>query len=1290
MINRRFFLRAAGMTLALPLLESLSPRALGAGLALGSQPGAAVGAARPQRMVCIGNMLGFYQPEFFPKGTGRGYDLPLLLQPLAPHQDDFTLFSGLDHGVKGGHFAIHAYLSGILSQNAKSLPDGNITLDQRAAETIKGATRFQSLAIGSEGGLHGGCMMSWTRSGVRVPPIPGPKELYQKLFVNDTESEAGHAKDRLDLQYSILDAVQGDAKSLERQLGKRDQEKLDEYFTAVRDVERQLDLGKSWSKLPKPAPRMAEPQDTNLVSDLPVIYDLIALALQTDSTRIATLEIAGGYESSAFGIRKDYHSLSHHGQVPEKIHDLLTLEKYQTEQFARFLAKMKSIQDGDGTLLDHTMVLFGSGMGNASSHTNNNLPIIVAGGGFKHGECKALSRERSGSPAALQSLSQHAPALRGRRESLWPEHGNARGARLNDEFRTANDEGAEANADRRILTDMRRPDSGFRWAAFSPRIGVLALVLSLLVRTAFADVTKPEPVQDFLGHYCTECHGAEKQKGDRRFDQLALPVAKVETLIDLQDVIDELNLGEMPPKKARQPGEQEARETIALLTKMVEEAQAKLASTGGQTILRRLNRREYLNTVGDLFGLNMAMFDPTSKFPRDQVVQHLDNNGDALKTSGYLLEQYLAAADQVVEKAFAQAERPPERTWDFKDSFQPQPELRYVHQRAFQNRYLCVYETATADNFEGAYAPVEEFSEGVPVDGYYEIKVKAEAMNRKNPYDPEIFGMDPDAPFRLGIVPGDRKTGLLHLPQPIEPQLGEVVVPDGDPEWYTFKVWLDAGFTPRFTFPNGMLETRTTWGKIYSRYKNLFPPDMQHIGGIVETRWVVMQYGQMPHIRIHEVQIRGPIVEAWPPAGQQSILGDRPFAPERTREILERFATRAYRRPARNDEVDRLMAVAESRRRQGRTPFDAMKDALKAALCSPAFLYLSEPEAIDPKNRTLDPYALATRLSYFLWSTMPDDELLRLAQSGELTKPDVLVAQTRRLLASPRSEAFVAGFLDSWLNLRTLGDMAPDRGAFRNYYAQNLQSAMKRETQLFTRNLIDHNLSIVQFLDADYTFANRPLARLYGMEDAVEPAQAHEFHKVTFKTPERGGLLGQGSVLTVSANGVETSPVIRGVWLLENILGAPTPPPPDNVPPIDPDVRGATSMRETLAKHRTSATCAECHKKIDPLGFALESFDPIGAWRAQDEKGKPIDTSGELPDGHSFKDVADLKKILVEHKDQFTRMLTERVLGYACGRQIEPLDRLEVNHLARELADRGYGFRDLVELAVLSKIFQSK
>ncbi len=824
--------------------------------------------------------------------------------------------------------------------------------------------------------------------------------------------------------------------------------------------------------------------------------------------------------------------------------------------------------------------------------------------------------------------------------------------------------------------------------------GALFSALACVPPTRGAPDTATPAIRTFLGTYCAECHGPEKQKAERRFDQLALPVVKADTLLEIQDIIDQLNLGEMPPEKAKKhPAPAEVAAVVAHLTQLAADAQTRLASTGGQTVLRRLNRREYLNTVSDLFALNLAMFDPTTKFPRDQSVQHMDNIGDALKTSGYLLAQYVDAADQIVEKALSTPQPPAEHTWRFTDNFQQQPELRYSHGRVQNFRYMCLYESAQSTQHEGAYGPLLAFAQGVPADGTYEIRVKAEAKNRQHPYDQKIFGTDPAMPFRLGVVAGQAKVGPLHQPQPIEPQLGETIVKDEVAEWHTFRVWLDRGFTPRFTFPNGTLSIRTTWNRILRQYNSSFPAELRDTTGIVVAREVVQRHGFPPHIRIHEVEIRGPLNPAWPTASQRAILGDQPFTPDRTREILTTFATRAYRRPVLPDEVDRLLAVVARRQQSGQTPFDALKDGLKTVLCSPAFLYLAEPSSAvsaAPADRRLNAHALAARLSYFLWSTTPDPELTRSAKTGELLQPNVLLAQTRRLLASPRADAFIHGLLDSWLNLRTLGDMAPDRGTFLRYYAEDLQSAMKRETQLFTRDLLDRNASIVRFLDADYTFANRPLARLYGLPNAIDGATGHEFRRIPVDPTQRGGLLGQASVLTVSANGIETSPVIRGVWLLENILGTPPAPPPDNVPPIDPDIRGAKSMREILTKHRDNPSCFECHRKIDPLGFALEKFDPIGAWRETYEKKAPIDTSGELPGGHRFADVAGLKRVLVERKPQFARMLTERLLTYACGRRVEPLDRPAIDAILAATKPADYPFRDLLEQVVLSPTFRSK
>lgn len=384
-IGRRSFLKAAGISIALPALESL-PRLAAAEKRI----------TAPQRMVCIGNEFGMYPGSFWPSQAGANYKMTKLLRPMEKHRRDFTIFSRLDHGLKGGHFAIHGFLTGVNAADARALPEGGISLDQRAAEFIGSRTRFPALTIGSADGLHGGCQMSWTRTGTRVPPIPGPRELFRALFIDESSSAKKKAADRIRLQGSILDAVLGDARSLKRRLNKTDNDKLEEYFSSVRAVEVKLALDEQWQKVPKPEPSIDEPRNEGLAPDLPKIYDLILLALQTDSTRVATLEVGGSFAARDIGINKGYHGLSHHGKLQENIDQLVQIELYQVQQFSRFLDKLRATREPgtDKTLLDSTMCLFGSGMGNANSHTNYNLPIVLAGGGFKHGEHKSYPEER--------------------------------------------------------------------------------------------------------------------------------------------------------------------------------------------------------------------------------------------------------------------------------------------------------------------------------------------------------------------------------------------------------------------------------------------------------------------------------------------------------------------------------------------------------------------------------------------------------------------------------------------------------------------------------------------------------------------------------------------------------------------------------------------------------------------------------------------------------------------------------------------------------------------------------
>ncbi|MDA7915985.1 DUF1552 domain-containing protein, partial [Verrucomicrobia bacterium] len=355
--------------------------------ALLATKGAGAGA---NRFVAVGNLLGFQQKSFFPETVGKDYETTTLLKPLSANRKHMTMYRGLDHGIKGGHFAVHSFLSGVLNSEARNRPDGNVTIDQFIAEEVGFETRFPSLTVGSESGIHGGCQIAWTKAGVRVPPITGPAKLFEQLFVTDSKERKAERKQENQLQASILDTVLDDANRLSRKVNREDKEKLDEYFTSVRDVEKRLELRRRWEDQPKPDAPFEKPTDRNTVEDLPLLYELIALALQSDSTRIATLEIGGSFLPQHLGIDKAYHGLSHHGNNEETVNKLIAIETYQIEQFGKFLTRLAGIQDGERTLLDSTAVIFGSGMGNANSHRNDDLPIILAGGGYRHGEFRKV------------------------------------------------------------------------------------------------------------------------------------------------------------------------------------------------------------------------------------------------------------------------------------------------------------------------------------------------------------------------------------------------------------------------------------------------------------------------------------------------------------------------------------------------------------------------------------------------------------------------------------------------------------------------------------------------------------------------------------------------------------------------------------------------------------------------------------------------------------------------------------------------------------------------------------
>ena len=820
---------------------------------------------------------------------------------------------------------------------------------------------------------------------------------------------------------------------------------------------------------------------------------------------------------------------------------------------------------------------------------------------------------------------------------------------------------------------------------------MLALSVALSAATLAAAETPAKQVEQFLSRYCLECHAADVQKGDRSFEKFTLPLKTLPEVIEARDIIDQLTLREMPPKKADQPTDEERLAAIRALRAGTASAQASLQSTGSRTVLRRLSNREYENTLATLFGRRVDTLGLTADFPKEKTARHLDTIGQSLVTSGFLVDQYFQAANRLVEARLGKPVTAPQ-TWRFNQNFVQYEELTGSHKSAFNFRYLNLYEQPNTDTRQGGYGHIEDFKKGVPVSGLYDLEVEAAAMHRDTHYDPVIFGIDFSEPFILGVVPGDITKGHIHYPQAIEPLLASSVVPDNTPTRLKFRVWLEAGQTPRFIFPNGPYESRASVVTINKRYKDQFKGP---IGTSGVGRAHILREGKLPHIRISEIVVQGPVTEPVGGAEEIAVFGPAGFQPERAQDQLFAFAAKAYRRPLLDADRAPIRKLYAQRIAEKAAPRQAALDAVKLILCSPSFLYLSE--VTKESERRLQPHDLATRLAYALWATTPDDALLASATTGKLADDAELKKQIDRLLGDDRLTGFVDGFLDSWLNLRELGGMPPPRETNRAYYAEDLPASMKTEARLFFRDMLKENRPVDQFLHADYTFVDKKLAQLYELPAQKTLRLADGFQKVSLKDDKhRGGLLGMAAVLTVSANGVETSPVTRGAWVSENILGIKPPPPPDVVPAIEPDVSGTTTIRERLAKHSTDRACAECHRKIDPLGFSLESFDPVGRWRvtyAKPKKGSApkIDTTGEFASGEKYQDFAGFRDILHERREEmFTRHLIRSLLAYSTGRLMEPADEFAVDRIHEKVKQQGLGLRSIVVECLTSDVFRSR
>ena len=797
-------------------------------------------------------------------------------------------------------------------------------------------------------------------------------------------------------------------------------------------------------------------------------------------------------------------------------------------------------------------------------------------------------------------------------------------------------------------------------------------------------------VSKTIKRYCGDCHGNGSSEGERNFDAFSLPIRTVAQLITADEIIDQLTLKLMPPPEAEQPDTNSRIELLQSLRNAIKSARDSFDSTGGRTVIRRLSNREYENTIATLFDRRIDTLGLTANFPKDQTEHNIDTIGNSLVTSGFLLDEYFHAASRLVDLRLGKEAMDPVE-WHFQGNFKQYEELTGSHKSVFNNRFLCLYEQPNTDTRQGGYGHIEEFLQGVPVSGLYNIEIKAQAMHRDTHYDPKIFKIDFSEPFRIGVVPGDVTKGHIHYPQSVEPVLATAIVPDNSPELIPFTVWLEKGQTPRFIFPNGPYESRASVIETNRRYKSEFKNPKEGV-----SRATLLREGALPHIRISEITIRGPLAEEGGSREELAVFGNSGFQAQLASKQLLGFAKKAFRRPLTDADKSQIKSFYKDRLESGMNEKDAALATVKMILCSPSFLYLSEITEED--DATLKSHDLAARIAYAIWACPPDERLTELASQNDLRTTEILKSEIERMLQDRKSEALVSGFLDSWLNLREIGNQPPPRKSAISFYAENLPFSMKRETQLFFQDLLEQNGSILNLIDANYTFIDKKLAKHYQLPIHDTMRLQDGFRRVTLEnTHRRGGLLGMASVLTVSANGVDTSPVTRGAWILEYLLGTPSPPPPDEVPAIESDVSQAKSIREKLAIHREDQACNVCHRNIDPLGFPLENFDPVGRWRQKypaQKKGQQrlaIDPTGELSSGEKYENFAEFKLALKQSRaDDLTRSLVESLLAYSSGRSMERLDQYEINDIVERVKEDGYGLRTAVFEVLTSEIFRSR
>ncbi len=778
-------------------------------------------------------------------------------------------------------------------------------------------------------------------------------------------------------------------------------------------------------------------------------------------------------------------------------------------------------------------------------------------------------------------------------------------------------------------------------------------------------------IQPFLDQNCMDCHDAEMKKGGLDLSALSTDGADAAALKKWVRVFDRVAAGEMPPPKKKQPPQDAVQDFMAALgTDLVAKSNAQKG-----TVLRRLNRREYQNTINDLLGVKVNIID---SLPEDGRAHGFDNIGEALSISGIQMLRYMEAAELAINTALNQETRP--------ESTLQRATLDSERNRkdTIGKQWLKRDDGSIVVFNNGGFPSTVIPNLRSKLAGTYKLRVTG-------------YGYQIEEPVVFALITGsfnfrnaDNVTHSFHE------------LPVGKSGTVEVTLHLDQG--------------KGIW---------ISPQGLNGPDGHSPVKDGPANYpGE--GMAFQEVTLEGPIVADWPPRGQKLLLGDAklrqlphglpssqawrarepnfkhkytadsadPVAD--SRKLLPAFITAAFRRPATAADVEPYLKLFDAEFAESKDFLLAMRTAAIAVLCSPEFLFLKEPAG------KLNDLQLAARLSYFLTRSAPDAELL----AAKLTQPEVLRVQTERLLKSNTLERFVADFTDGWLNLREIDFTTPDKQLYPEY-DELLLDSMLRETRGFITELIQGNLGVANIIHSDFAMLNKRLAQHYGIPGVSGVA----LQKVKLPSDShRGGVLTQASVLKVSANGTNTSPVVRGVFVMDRILGMEPPPPPPGVPGVEPDIRGATTLRELLDKHRNMESCNGCHRVIDPPGFALESYDVIGGWRERFRSidkgeqvkltvegrkvryrlGPPVDAAGELSTGIKFANMSDFQKLLLAGQDRVARCVAEKLLTFATGRPMGFSDRSAIDRLVAQSKTKDHAMRDLIHAVVQSEVFRSK